>query len=579
MKKTLVVLFVVLALLSLLALTAIALIASLSEDTQSVESGSVLTIDLSQPVTELGTEPGLDALLAGGGGMPLPARELAQAIERAAEDDRIEAVLLHGGVTGSTAALDALRDAVMRVRKADKPVVAYYGSLDERTLWFASAADEIWMEPMGMVLIDGFSIEVPYFGDMLAKYGIEVQVTRVGKYKSAVEPFMRSSMSAENREQLSGMLTDIEATIYSDIAKARGTTLEELQSAAKRDGLVTSSDALARKWVTKLGSFGEALAHMKSLVGVDTDEALPQVDLVRYAKLTRKKQPKGRVIELVQAQGEIVDGSSSSGIGGDDLAARLRAVRMDEDVAAVVLRVDSPGGSATASEAIRQEILALRSMGKPVVVSMGAVAASGGYWISANANKIVAHPETITGSIGVFGMQPNVEKFALEHGVRSESVSTSELAGWDSLMRRKTAAQLERVQAHVDDIYERFLVLVADGRQLDKSKVAEIAQGRVWSGVQAKELGLVDELGGLDEAIELARTAAELPDSAGVRVQRKQLDWIDQLVEDLIDERRPDLARMEQTPAMQAARMLARVQALAGNTGVVARLPFDPDVR
>jgi len=579
MKKTLVVLFVVLALLSLLALTAIALIASLSEDTQSVESGSVLTIDLSQPVTELGTEPGLDALLAGGGGMPLPARELAQAIERAAEDDRIEAVLLHGGVTGSTAALDALRDAVMRVRKADKPVVAYYGSLDERTLWFASAADEIWMEPMGMVLIDGFSIEVPYFGDMLAKYGIEVQVTRVGKYKSAVEPFMRSSMSAENREQLSGMLTDIEATIYSDIAKARGTTLEELQSAAKRDGLVTSSDALARKWVTKLGSFGEALAHMKSLVGVDTDEALPQVDLVRYAKLTRKKQPKGRVIELVQAQGEIVDGSSSSGIGGDDLAARLRAVRMDEDVAAVVLRVDSPGGSATASEAIRQEILALRSMGKPVVVSMGAVAASGGYWISANANKIVAHPETITGSIGVFGMLPNVEKFALEHGVRSESVSTSELAGWDSLMRRKTAAQLERVQAHVDDIYERFLVLVADGRQLDKSKVAEIAQGRVWSGVQAKELGLVDELGGLDEAIELARTAAELPDSAGVRVQRKQLDWIDQLVEDLIDERRPDLARMEQTPAMQAARMLARVQALAGNTGVVARLPFDPDVR
>ena len=578
MKKTLVVLFVVLALLSLLALTAIALIASLSEDTQSVESGSVLTIDLSQPVTELGTEPGLDALLAGGGGMPLPARELAQAIERAAED-RIEAVLLHGGVTGSTAALDALRDAVMRVRKADKPVVAYYGSLDERTLWFASAADEIWMEPMGMVLIDGFSIEVPYFGDMLAKYGIEVQVTRVGKYKSAVEPFMRSSMSAENREQLSGMLTDIEATIYSDIAKARGTTLEELQSAAKRDGLVTSSDALARKWVTKLGSFGEALAHMKSLVGVDTDEALPQVDLVRYAKLTRKKQPKGRVIELVQAQGEIVDGSSSSGIGGDDLAARLRAVRMDEDVAAVVLRVDSPGGSATASEAIRQEILALRSMGKPVVVSMGAVAASGGYWISANANKIVAHPETITGSIGVFGMLPNVEKFALEHGVRSESVSTSELAGWDSLMRRKTAAQLERVQAHVDDIYERFLVLVADGRQLDKSKVAEIAQGRVWSGVQAKELGLVDELGGLDEAIELARTAAELPDSAGVRVQRKQLDWIDQLVEDLIDERRPDLARMEQTPAMQAARMLARVQALAGNTGVVARLPFDPDVR
>ena len=575
MKKTLLVLFIVLAVFALLA---VAMAVAFSSDSHSIRRGSVLTIDLSLPVTERGTEPGVEALLSGAQGQQLPARELAQAIEAAADDDRVAAVFLHGGVSGSTAALQAVRDALGKVRAAKKPVVAYYGSLDERTWWLASAADELWMEPLGSVMVDGFAIEMPYFGDLLKKYGVEVQVTRVGKYKSAVEPYMLSRMSDENREQLAALLADIEAKVYGDIAEARGVAVEDLRLAARREGLVQASDALARKWVTHVAPYGDALARLKELADVDEDEDLPQVDIAAWARDVRPSKPHGKVVELVQAQGEIVDGSSADGIGGDDLARRLRAARFDDDVVAVVMRVDSPGGSATASDVIRQEVLALKAAGKPVVVSMGAVAASGGYWISADADAIVAQTETITGSIGVFGMLPNVEKLAEEHGVRAQTVSTSELAGWDSLMRRKTPTQIELVQAHVDQIYDRFLELVAKGRKLDKEKVAEIAQGRVWSGTKGKELGLVDELGGVERAIELAREKSGAA-KAKVRTWRKEPDFLDQLVEDLLEQRRGELARFEQSPAMQAARLAARAQALAGRTGVVARLPFDPDVR
>lgn len=575
MKKTLLILFIV---LSVFALLAVAVALMIGDAPRTVRHGSVLTIDLSQPVTERGVEPGVDALLSGMQGQTLPARELAQAIEAAADDDHISAVFLHGGVAGSTAALQAVRDALGAVKKAGKPIIAYYGSLDEKTFWLASAADELWMEPLGVVLIDGFAIEIPYFGELLAKYGIEVQVTRVGKYKSAVEPYMLSQMSAENREQLSALLADIEAKVYGDIAEARGIAVEDLRLASKRDGLVHAADALERKWVTRVAPYGEALAHLKTIAKVDEDDELPQVDIGAWARRVRPGKPHGKVIELVQAQGEIVDGSSGDGIGGDDLARRLREARLDDDVAAVVMRVDSPGGSATASDVIRQEVLALKAAGKPVVVSMGAVAASGGYWISADADAIVAQQETITGSIGVFGMLPNVEKLAREHGVHEQVVATSELAGWDSLMRRKSATQVELVQAHVDQIYDRFLELVAKGRKLDKQVVAEIAQGRVWSGTKGKELGLVDELGGLERAIAVAREKSGLGAQAEVRVWRKQPDFLDELVQDLLEQRRDDLARFEATPAMQAARLAARAQALAGKSGVVARLPFDPVV-
>jgi len=575
MKKVVVILLLVFVALGLVFA---GLVAVLLGDTAEVSKGTVLTVDLSLPVAEKAVEPGIEALLTGSMAHPLPARDIAAAIREAGEDEDIAAILLHGGVSGSYSALSCVRDALDEARRNGKRVVAAYGSLDERALWLSSVADESWLDPLGSVMIDGFSIDVPYMGEMLAKYGVEVQVTRVGKYKSAVEPFMRSDMSPENREQLAGILAEVEGRVYGDIAKARGLDVESIRAAARTEGIVVAAKALERKWITRVGSFGELLASLKELADVEAQDDLPQVALESYAKRVKHEAPRGKVIELVQAQGEIVDGSSAAGIGGDDLARQLRAARLDDDVVAVVLRVDSPGGSATASDVIRQEILALKAAGKTVVVSMGAVAASGGYWISADADAIVAQPETITGSIGVFGMLPNVERLAGEHGLREESVSTSPLAGWNTIMRRKSPEQLALIQGHVDEIYERFLDLVAAGRKLDRAQVAEIAQGRVWSGAKAKELGLVDQLGDLEAALALAREKCG-ESKAKVRVERHEPDFLQEVIDDVLENQRDDLARIQRHPALEAARIATRAQSLVGLAGVMARLPFDPILR
>lgn len=552
----------------------------------SIEKGSILTVDLSASVTERGAAPSPMALLEGAEASPLPAYEVASALRHAAKDDRIKGVLLHGGLSGSMSALAAARDALAEVRAAKKPVFAYYGSMDEKTIWFASAADETWMEPLDVVTFDGFSADVPYFGDALKKYGVEVQVTRVGKYKSAVEPFMLGRMSAENREQLEAILADVQATLYGGIAAAKGLEVAKLDAVAREKGWLTPEQAIELGIVTKAAPFGDMLARLREVAGVGAKKDVPQVALQDYARAVWKNGKSGKGIEVIVAEGEIVDGESADGIGGDDLARRLRGAREDDDVKAVVMRVDSPGGSATASDVIRSEVLALKAAGKPVVVSMGRLAASGGYWISADADAIVAQPETLTGSIGVFGMLPNVEKLAEEHGLRAETVRTSPLSGFDSLWHKKDPAQIARIQAVVDRIYDRFLDLVAEGRGLKRERVHEIAQGRVWSGTRGKELGLVDEIGDLDRAIAIAREKAKLGADAPVRYERREKKLIEEILEEVMAGEREPLTRSLGARSATSAGVLADALAvyeharrLAGTNGVVARLPFDFDVR
>ncbi len=558
------------------------LAAAASGSKKSVESGTILTVDLSAPVTESGLAPSPFAMLQGATGSPLPAYELASALRHAATDDRVKGVLLHGGLSGSMSSLSAARDALAEIRAAKKPVYAYYGSMDERVIWFASAADELWMEPLDVVIFDGFSAEIPYFGDMLKKYGVEVQVTRVGKYKSAVEPLLLGRMSAENEEQMGAILADVQAAMYGDIAAASDVSLAKLEAVAREKGWLTPEEAIELGLVTKTASFGEMLAKMKEVAGTDADKDMPQVAIEDYAKAVWKNGKKGAGIQVIVAEGEIVDGESSGGIGGDDLARRLRAAREDDDVKAVVMRVDSPGGSATASDVIRAEVLALKAAKKTVVVSMGRLAASGGYWISANADAIVAQPETLTGSIGVFGMLPNIEKLAEEHGLRAEVVRTSPLTGFESIWKHKDDAQLARIQSLVDRIYERFLDLVSEGRNLPRERVHEIAQGRVWSGTRGKELGLVDELGDLDRAIAIAREKSGLGKDAPVRFERREKDLFEQIIEEMVASEREPLTRILGTRLDvldRAFTVLEHVRKLAGTTGVVARMPFDIDIR
>ncbi len=572
--------FITAAIVGLLGFGCVAAAASGSK--HDIKSGSILTVDLSSPTTERGGTPSPMALLQGDATSTVPAYELAGALRHAAKDDRVKAVLLHGGVAGSMSALTAAREALGEVHAAGKPIFAYYASPDEKTIWFASAADETWIEPLDVVIFDGFAAEIPYFGDALKKYGIEVQVTRVGKYKSAVEPFLLGHMSAENREQMTAILDDVQAALYGQIATAKNIDVKKLDATAREKGWLTPEQAIQLGIVTKAAPFGEMLARLKEVAGVGAKKDVPQVSIEDYAADVWKNGKSGDGIEVIVAEGEIVDGESKDGIGGDDLARRLRAARLDEKVKAVVMRVDSPGGSATASDVIRSEVLAIQAAGKPVVVSMGRLAASGGYWISANADAIVAQPETLTGSIGVFGMLPNVEKFAEEHGLRAEVVRTSPLAGFQSIWHHKDDAQIDRIQALVDRIYDRFLDLVSEGRHMSRERVHEIAQGRVWSGTRGLELGLVDEIGGLDRAIAIAREKAHLDADAPVRYERKDKELIEQIIEEALAGQREPLTRAlvgdagaQLDTLTKALAVFDHARKLAGTNGVVARMPFD----
>lgn len=580
--RVLVLAFAASFLVFLVGATLLGLAAIAGGDAHDVEEGSVLVIDLSKPLEEHGErKPSLSSLM-GEAPNPLAAHDAASAVEHAASDDRISVILLRGGVSGSLGSLDLLRDALLVAKKSGKPIYAQYGSANERMLWLASVADEIWLEPLGVVEFDGWSGEILYFGDALKELGVEVQVTRVGKYKSAVEPYMLGHMSAENREQLEELIHAIEGHLLGDIATARGLDVEELKRWTQERGWFTAQAAVEAGLATRAAPYAALLAELREKSGVEKGEVVPEVSLEDYARTVRSTPEEGDGVRVIIADGEIVDGSSQTGIGGDDLAHELRAAREEEQTRAVVLRVDSPGGSATASDVIRSEVLALKAAGKPVIVSMGSLAASGGYWISANADYIVANAATLTGSIGVFGMLPNAQDLAESHGLRAERFATSPLAGAGSLWKRLDPQQLAVVQGVVDEIYERFLDLVAEGRKLDRARVQEIAQGRVWTGARALEIGLVDELGDLERAISIARERAHLNDDAPTRFATHRDDWFDRMLRDLLESDdgglvEADAARL--TPALSLMKASALLETFRGPNHVFARLPFELEIR
>lgn len=554
-----------------------------------VAPGSVLIVDLDARLSEVGPRFTLPSLFEGDLEYPLAVHEAAAALHRAAKDERVAAVLLTGGIRGSAASLAHLREALGAIREAGKPVLAYYTELDERGLWFASAADEIWLEPLGLVEFDGFAVTIPYLGEALERYGIGVQLIRVGEYKSAGEAMSRGDMSPEEREQLTQILVGLETPLFEAIAEARGLTRDALAELVRERGLLDARDAAGSGLVDRVAPFHDLLGRMRERLDLSEDAALAEIDLRSYA-LARppralRRSERGPGVMVIPAAGEIVDGSSELGIGGDDLARLLRSARHDDDVRAVVLRVDSPGGSPSASEVIRQEVLALRAAGKPVVASMGAVAASGGYWISASADRILAQPETITGSIGVFGMLVDVERLTERHGVRAERVETGPLAGAFTPWRRADERQVAVLQNLVDRIYGDFLDLVAEGRSLEPEAVEAAARGRVWVGAEALELGLVDELGDMDRAVQVARELAALGEEAPVRFWRPERTWLDNLLLASPGDEDPRLARGFGLATQGGLRAelagaldhLERLERLAGSARVLARLPFDWD--
>jgi protease-4 len=458
-------------------------------------------------------------------------RDVVDAIEAAADDDRISSLYLDlGGLEGGgLAKLEEVAAAIDDFRATGKPVIAYGDFYEQNQYYLAAHADEIYLDPMGAAYVDGYGNYGTFVKDALDKLSIDVNIFRVGQYKSAVESFSRNDMSPAEREESLAWLGAVWNTYKTDVAAAREFEPARLQAYAddaaaslRKAGGDLAKMALDAGLVTSLkGRFEveERLVQLtdededtRSYVGVDFNSYLASVDSAQ-ALASRSAQK----VAVIVAAGDIVPGEEAPGmIGSDTLAAELRDAAHDDAVKAVVLRIDSPGGSVFASEVIRREVAALRKAGKPVVASMSSLAASGGYYIAMDADRIVASPATITGSIGVFFVMPTFQRSLERLGVHTDGVGTTALAGEFRLDRPLGDISRDILQQSVERIYQDFIGHVAKSRKMSVEAIDAVAQGRVWAGTDAKRLGLVDQLGGYDDAIELAARLAKLGDDYDV---------------------------------------------------------------
>ena len=558
-----------------------------------VKDKSVLVFDLALSVSDTGPNPStseaLQELLSEDSPTSIQLRTLVQTIDQASKDDKIVALYLQGTntpISTGLANLKEIRQALERFKKSGKTIIAYDIDWTVPEYYLASVANQVVINPLGSLDIKGLSSQVMFLTGALEKYGIGVQVIRVGKYKAAVEPFLLKKLSPENREQTQKLLGDLWGEWLRTIAPSRKVTPQQLQAFSNTEGILLADTALKGKLVDQVAYSDEVIADFKKMTGESKEKSqqFRQISINSYSRIpevadiNNGNQNSKNKIAIVYAEGEIVDGSgTSSQIGGDRLAKELRKLRLDEKVKAVVLRVNSPGGSATASEVIGREVDLIRKQ-KPVIVSMGNFAASGGYWIAMGADQIFAQANTVTGSIGVFGLLFNIQDIASKNGITWDIVKTSKFADIQTNSRPKSPEELARLQKVVNLIYDRFISNVATHRKLPKNKVQEIAQGRVWSGSQAKQLGLVDEIGGLDAAIAAAAKKANLGEDWTLKEPAKPRTLEERILENLAGD---NLTKIP-TPVDPITREFIRLQEellmikeMNDPKGIYTRLPFN----
>ena len=455
--------------------------------------------------------------------------------------------------------------------------------------YLSSLADEVIVNPMGMMELNGLSSQQMFFKGALDKYGVGVQVIRVGNYKSAVEPYIRTNLSEANREQTKALLTDLWDKFLNTIAESRGLNADKLQKVVDQKGYLEPEEAKKIGLIDRVGYYDNVASKLREFTGeteeTEKEESFRQIDLSEYAdrtiRPTEASSSANQKIAVVYAEGAIVDGQGSiETIGGDRFAEDLRQLREDDSVKAIVLRVNSPGGGATASDVMLREILLTKEK-KPVIVSMGNVAASGGYWISAGANEIFAEENTITGSIGVFGLLSNIQEIANKNGVTWDVVKTGKFADIDSNVRPKTEAELAIYQKSVNRTYQLFVNKVASYRHLPQQKVNQIAQGRVWSGKEAVKIGLVDQIGGLESAIAYAAKKAELGTNWQLEEYPQQNRFETEILQRLFGVKYLESqATIDPLTAefLKIKQELSSLEGFNDPSGVYARLPFNFEI-
>jgi protease-4 len=532
--------------------------------------------------------PGLSILLDS---QKLPEVDLLRAVEaikQAASDKNIIGILIAGEIDAGIVQLNEIRQAINTFKESKKPVIAWVENSSQHDYYLASVADKIYAHPAGEVEFKGLAGYSPYIGETLKTLGVGVQVTKVGKYKSAVEPFLTNKMSEADREQTELLLGGAWKKIVADVGESRKLSSTSLNRIVNSGGIFTNSTAKNLKLVDELCQRDELVVKICSLgVAADNEgQSFRQISLTKYANKVNLSLGDGK-IAVVYAEGEIVDGwGDNHTVGGDRLARDLRDLRGDKTIKAVVLRINSPGGSAFASDLVAREVGLLKEKGIPVVVSMGNVAASGGYYIAARGNRIIANPTTITGSIGVFGLHFNYQELAKKINLGVDGVKTSRYSDLFSSHRAATADEIAIVQKMVDQVYDDFLQVVSEGRKIDYAQVHEIAQGRVWLGVNAKEIGLVDKMGGLSEAINLARELAKKPYASIIQVpalHSGRENILQKLLSDEDTENPVFVRARSRDPALQILKthlkLLNQVNSLNDPKGIYLRCPVELDLR
>ena len=565
-------------------------LAASSDDVPSVRDGTLLVADLSGSLPEIVSGDPFAQMLADEPSLDL--RAARRAFEKAAVDDRITGLWLRLGNTSiSWAALQELRSAITEFKETGKPV---YGSSDdfmtmESEYFLLSVSDSVFAPPGGLFEFNGFAMVASFYKGLLDKLEIEPQIVRAGRFKSAVEPFQRADMSDENRTQLNELLAAQESVYLDAIAESRGLSAEALRVRAVEDAILSVEDAKSAGLLDDLLHHDQMIDLWKSRLGVEGDRKLRSISLARYAKVPASsaglREGKSGEVAVVYAVGTIVGGKSDEGnpfssgfVGSETFARAIREARESAAVKAVVVRIDSPGGFAPAADAMLREI-ELTAQEKPVVASMGNMAASGGYWMAMAADTVVAESLTLTGSIGAFSLFFDTGDFFSEKlGITFDRVRTSPYADMFSGVRPLSPPEIRLLQNLTDETYDRFIQIVADNRQMTPDEVSELAQGRVWMGLQAKEVGLVDVLGGLDDATRIAAELAGLePGSYSTRALPRPKSFLERMTRSIESEAVSAWTRVTTTQPermmMDQARTLQQV--LRDHGTVQARMLFD----
>lgn len=539
---TVVGILLVVAIITILSIMSLVGMASMGSVTANVKDNSVLVIQLQGGINERSEENPFGELLGNDALSDQGLDDILNAIKKAKNEPKVKGIYLEAGTfTGAMpATLQAIRKALVDFKESGKFIVAYGDAYTQGTYYLCSTADSVVINPQGMIDWSGLASQVMYYKDLLGKVGVDMQVVKVGTYKSAVEPYLLNEMSEANREQIETYDNEIWGDMTKAVSKSRGISVSKLNELA--DSMMLLQEAktyLKEKLVDKIAYSDEVKPMIAQMMKVDSADDYNTISVKDLASIS-DSEPKGisgNVVAVYYAVGDIVEETTSGWNYEPEIASKkvckdLQKLADDDDVKAVVLRVNSGGGSAYASEQIWHEVMNIRA-DKPIVVSMGDMAASGGYYISCAANYIYAEPTTITGSIGIFGMFPNAgELMNNTLGIHVSTVKTNQFSDFGDFSRPFTDQERALAQRYINNGYELFTKRCADGRNMKQDAIKKIGEGRVWTGIHAKQIGLVDELGGLDAAIEKAKQLAKIDESSVMNYPSKT-NILDQLMEEM----------------------------------------------